>query len=110
MVAAISFVEDAHFEHGPRQFLDEQWNSVGLGRDLSDKFGGNRAASDHPLNHPFDIGLLEAAERQRRYVRQVGPWRGEFTSEGNDPKKAEPPGLFFFAIQLVERNRDRPMC
>src|SRR5260370_18699084 len=98
MVAAISFVEDAHFEHGPRQFLDEQWNSVGPGRDLSDKFGRNRAASDHLLNHPFDIGLLEAPESQRRYVRQAGPWRGELTPEGNDARKAKPSGLFLCAL------------
>jgi hypothetical protein len=55
---------------------------IGLDDDLFRNLGGQWAAAGHPRDHAFDVGAVEAAERQGGDIGQADPRRFELRPEG----------------------------
>jgi hypothetical protein len=49
-------------------------------------FGGQRPAACHPRDHAFDVGAIEATERQGADVGKTNPRRFKLRSEREECK------------------------
>jgi hypothetical protein len=81
MVAGIG--EQARFQDGLGQLLDEQRDAVCLGEDLVEDLMGQRLAAGHRLDQRLPVAAGQARQRQLHDVGMAGPGRAELGPEGD---------------------------
>ncbi len=85
----IFLAQEAAFDDGLGQLLDEQWHAVGAGEDLLEDLGRQRLAAGRPLDQGHAVAAAEAAKRQCGDMRLPGPGRGELRPRGDEEQQRQ---------------------
>jgi hypothetical protein len=83
-VMVARFGDDAAFDHGLGQLLDEQRHAIGAVDDLVGNGLWQRLAASHIADHLGAVAARQAIEREHRHMRTPGPRCRELRPEGED--------------------------
>ena len=86
-VMPVLLAQQAAFDNGLGQLLEEQWHAVGAGEDLPEDLGRQRLAAGGALDQRHAVAAAEAGERQHRDVGVGGPGRGELRPRGDEEQQ-----------------------
>ncbi len=85
----VLLAQQAAFDNGLGQLLEEQWHAVGAGEDLLEDLGRQRLAAGRPLDQGRAVAAAKAGERQHRDVGVGGPGRGELRPRGDEEQQSQ---------------------
>ena len=86
-VTPVLLAQQAAFDNGLGQLLEEQRHAVGAGEDLLEDLGRQRLAAGRPLDQGRALAAAEAGERQCGDMRLGGPGRGELRPRGDEEQQ-----------------------
>ena len=85
----VLLAQQAAFDNGLGQLLEEQRHAVGAGEDLLEDLGRQRLAAGRPLDQGRALAAAEAGERLHRDVGVGGPGRGELRPRGDEEQQRQ---------------------
>src|SRR5260370_30210780 len=77
-IAVVLLAQHPPFQQRFRQLLNKERYSIGASNDALHDLIGQRLVSGDSLDEHRRLALLEAAQSERRHMRQAGPGRVEF--------------------------------
>ena len=105
----VLLAQQAAFDNGLGQLLEEQWHAVGAGEDLPEDLGRQRLAAGGALDQRHAVAAAEAGERQHRDVGVGGPGRGELRPRGDEEQQWQRRCPRHGQGQQLERGRVDPV-
>ena len=102
-------VDQAQFQHGLGQLLEEQRHAVGPRDDLVADLGRQRPSAAQTLDHGSALTAAQPVELQQRGVRLGAPGRREVRPEGHHDQRADLLGALDHQIEELERRGIDPL-